>query len=178
MKAWYLVLLKPGKGKALKAKEKLERMGVITFYHLLHRKQMIKDRNNMMRAVSQLLFPGCIFLCFDSSGNLFNKVECCEGVIFLVRFGNGPEIIRNSVMVSISAVCFKFGGENIDVVEGYVEIMEGNAVSSYDERILSVINEPCCYYSWNELSCQMTIYCHLGNETFVKINPVKLRGLL
>lgn len=34
------------------------------------------------------------------------------------------------------------GVENVDVMEGYVEIMEGNTVNSYDERILSVINEP------------------------------------
>ncbi|EAN6722466.1 hypothetical protein MPS54_004638, partial [Salmonella enterica] len=142
MKTWYLVLLKPGKGKALKAKEKLENMGVITFYPLLHRKQMRKDRNNTMRAISQPLFPGYMFLCFDSSGNLFHKVECCEGVICFVRFGNGPAIIRDSVMENIIAACFKLGVENVDVMEGYVEIMEGNTVNSYDERILSVINEP------------------------------------
>ncbi|EBO0648466.1 hypothetical protein FBQ56_24280, partial [Salmonella enterica subsp. enterica serovar Infantis] len=109
MKTWYLVLLKPGKGKALKAKEKLESMGVITFYPLLHRKQMRKDRNNTMRAISQPLFPGYMFLCFDSSGNLFHKVECCEGVICFVRFGNGPAIIRDSVMENIIAACFKLG---------------------------------------------------------------------
>ncbi|WP_406842055.1 transcription termination/antitermination protein NusG [Salmonella enterica] len=49
---------------------------------------MRKDRNNTMRAISQPLFPGYMFLCFDSSGNLFHKVECCEGVICFVRFGN------------------------------------------------------------------------------------------
>ncbi|UOY24680.1 hypothetical protein [Salmonella enterica] len=45
MKTWYLVLLKPGKGKALKAKEKLESMGdELRFILWLHRKQMRKDR--------------------------------------------------------------------------------------------------------------------------------------
>ncbi|EFQ8846640.1 hypothetical protein H1K98_004994, partial [Salmonella enterica] len=77
MKKWYLVLLKPGKGNALKAKEKLESMGVITFYPLLHIKKMRKDRRNTMRTVSQPLFPGYMFLCFYSSDNLFSKVECC-----------------------------------------------------------------------------------------------------
>ncbi|EBV8820873.1 hypothetical protein AUA01_25385, partial [Salmonella enterica subsp. enterica serovar Typhimurium var. 5-] len=45
-------------------------------------------------------------------------------------------------MENIIAACFKLGVENVDVMEGYVEIMEGNTVNSYDERILSVINEP------------------------------------
>ncbi|HCM1965453.1 TPA: hypothetical protein N3A49_005088 [Salmonella enterica subsp. salamae serovar 56:l,v:z39] len=142
MKTWYLVLLKPGKGNALKAKEKLESMGVITFYPLLHRKQMRKDKRNTMRTVSQPLFPGYMFLCFDNSDNFFPKVEYCEGVICFVRFGNGPAIIRDSVMQNIIAACFKLGVENVDVVEGYVEIMESNTVNSYGERILSVINEP------------------------------------
>ncbi|EDG0904162.1 hypothetical protein B6C32_23700 [Salmonella enterica subsp. enterica serovar Typhimurium] len=84
---------------------------MITFYPLLHRKQMRKDRNNTMRAISQPLFPGYMFLCFDSSGNLFHKVECCEGVICFVRFGNGPAIIRDSVMENIIAACFKLGVE-------------------------------------------------------------------
>ncbi|EBM3803537.1 hypothetical protein FXQ12_23990 [Salmonella enterica] len=142
MKKWYLVLLKPGKGNALKAKEKLESMGVITFYPLLHIKKMRKDRRNTMRTVSQPLFPGYMFLCFYSSDNLFSKVECCEGVICFVRFGNGPVIIRDSVMGNIIAACFKLKIENVDVVESNVEIMEGNTFNSYDERIFSVINEP------------------------------------
>ncbi|EEI9261156.1 hypothetical protein BCO74_004994 [Salmonella enterica subsp. enterica serovar Typhimurium var. 5-] len=45
-------------------------------------------------------------------------------------------------MENIIAACFKLGVENVDVMEGYVEIVEGNTVNSYDERILSVINEP------------------------------------
>lgn len=142
MKKWYLVLLKPGKGNALKAKQKLENMGVITFYPLLHKKQMRKDRHNTMRIVSQPLFPGYIFLYFDSNGGLFSKIECCEGVICFIRFGNGPATIRDSVMGNIIATCFKLGVENVDVVEGNVEIMEGNTVDTYGERILSVINEP------------------------------------
>ncbi|AGR58911.1 hypothetical protein A464_1726 [Salmonella bongori N268-08] len=45
-------------------------------------------------------------------------------------------------MGNIIATCFKLGVENVDVVEGNVEIMEGNTVDTYGERILSVINEP------------------------------------
>lgn len=39
------------------------------------------------------------------------------------------------VIENIIAACFKLRVENVDIVEG-------NAVNSYDERILSVINEP------------------------------------
>ncbi|EBS4566201.1 TPA: hypothetical protein JEL57_004160 [Salmonella enterica subsp. enterica serovar Casablanca] len=142
MKKWYLVLLKSGKVNALKAKEKLESMGISTFYPLLYRKQMRKDRRNTLRTVSQPLFPGYIFLNFDSAGGLFSKIECCEGVICFVRFGNGPTIIRDSVMEGIIATCFKLGVESVDIVESNIEVMEGNIVNAYDERILSIINEP------------------------------------
>ncbi|ECI7828981.1 hypothetical protein E1L19_24010 [Salmonella enterica subsp. enterica] len=142
MKKWYLVLLKSGKVNALKAKEKLESMGISTFYPLLYRKQMRKDRRNTLRTVSQPLFPGYIFLNFDSAGDLFSKIESCEGVICFVRFGNGPTIIRDSVMEGIIATCFKLGVERVNIVESNIEVMEGNIVNAYDERILSIINEP------------------------------------
>ncbi|MGS9467085.1 transcription termination/antitermination NusG family protein, partial [Salmonella enterica subsp. enterica serovar Infantis] len=61
MKTWYLVLIKPGKGKALKAKEKLESIGVITLYPLLHRKQLRKERNKTIIDISQPIFTGYIF---------------------------------------------------------------------------------------------------------------------
>lgn len=120
MSTWYVVQTKPRQEK--RAAEHLNQQGGRVF---LPQVPSLKCNKNGLTSQFSLLFPGYLFLCSNSGSALLGKVRSTLGVKGLLRFGDKPVSVAESIIKDLMDRCdaeevkplFKLG-ENVLMTSG------------------------------------------------------------
>lgn len=101
---WFLAQIRPNSVHI--ADRNLQRQGFRTFLPMEERTQKRRDR-----FVSALrpVFPGYLFVSFDVTRGLWQKINSTSGVSRLVSFGQEPRTVPLDVISQLRQRCDEFG---------------------------------------------------------------------
>lgn len=131
--SWYLVQLKPNGFKL--AQRNLQRQNFETFAPL---QEITKRRANRFVTDLQLLFPGYMFVHFDSVGSAWRKINNTLGVSRLINFGNRPCPVPDALITGLMQRCDENGQIQADAlcVGDQVKLSQGpfaNFIATIDK---------------------------------------------
>jgi transcriptional antiterminator RfaH len=95
---WYLVQVKPN-GYRL-AERNLVRQGFTCFQPLV---RATERRGAQFKPVSRPLFPGYLFVAFDSARAPWRKINSTAGVARLLSLGNTPQVVPAGLVADLQA---------------------------------------------------------------------------
>lgn len=123
MNPWFLAQVRPNADHV--ARRNLERQGFSTFQPLETRTLV---RRSKLVDVLRPFFAGYVFVTYPSTSVPWSLVNSTYGVSRLVKFGNRPAIVPDSVMSDLLGACDPNGvisvqpavaiGDNVEVIRG------------------------------------------------------------
>ena len=99
-KSWYLVQIKPNSHKI--AARNLERQGFAIFMPQVE--QTKRKRGKFLNGFAPL-FPGYMFVSFNSNEHGWTSIKSTYGVSKLVSFGKGPTPVPNELIENLKLRC-------------------------------------------------------------------------
>lgn len=140
---WYLVHCKPREDE--RALENLERQGFQCYRPMLAVEQCLGNRK---RVADRALFPGYLFIRLDRVRDNWALIRSTRGVIQLVRFGDYPVRVADSVieririrLSSVETEPYLKPGELVRIVEGAFSQLEAIFVANDgDLRVILLLN--------------------------------------
>lgn len=116
---WFLVQVKPNSHNI--AKRNLQRQGFEVF---CPKQKVTQRRSGRFVEVEQLLFPGYIFVGFETGSSPWRSINSTYGVSKLVSFRGGePEQVPNSLIIGLKSRC----GDD-SVLRNDLELKSGSMV--------------------------------------------------
>ena len=104
---WYLAQLKPNCANI--AIQNLNRQGMAAYLPLI---QETKRRGTKFVTVTSQLFPGYLFVSFNSEDGLWRKVNSTYGITRLVSFGQKPAVVPQGLVARLMQ-CFDVAGSTL-----------------------------------------------------------------
>lgn len=99
-KSWFLAQLRPNCGHI--AERNLARQGFQTFLPTEH---VLRRERGKFITVLRPLFPGYIFVAFDSAGGHWRAINSTNGITRLVSFGKEPASVPLDIVSQLMACC-------------------------------------------------------------------------
>ncbi|OOY27872.1 hypothetical protein BMI90_11825 [Thioclava sp. L04-15] len=97
---WFLAQLKPD--SAAIAQAHLERQGIESFLPTEMRTGHRAGRFDTRRSS---LFPGYLYVSFDTEKGLWHKINATRGIARLVSFGSAPRLVPSELITQMAERC-------------------------------------------------------------------------
>lgn len=124
MADWTLAQLKPNADAM--AKRNLERQGFMTFQPL---ERCTVRRNGRFLLKTRPFFPGYLFVSYPAQASPWSVINSTYGVAQLVKFGERPAVVPNSIIHELRVACDANGiimpnkgltsGAEVEIQSGY-----------------------------------------------------------
>lgn len=109
-RSWYLLTSKPSQDQ--KAQEQLENQGYVVYRPMAVRN---RSRRGKMVKVSESLFPRYMFIYLDTKLDNWAPIKSTFGVSGIVKFGQEPAKVPDSLIKQLQTSSEKFQGGCVDI---------------------------------------------------------------